>query len=239
MVLVLVIHDPRILTVSGLAYCRAFVMIAESFSDPSLENAMRLYATATSPYARKVRIAIKEKGLACEVEWVDLRDQDHPASQHNPLGKVPVLVDSAGEGIYDSTVIIQYLELFHPEPPILPTEPREKLRCLRMEALADGIMDSTVAWVMEHRRNGECQDGMILEKMRGKVLAALAFLQQDIHKWSEAHNAKVLDLAQISTIAAIGYVDLRAPEFLVPYPDLHQWYQQLGHRASVAETVPA
>ncbi len=200
---------------------------------------MRLYATATSPYARKIRIAIREKGLACEVEWVDLRAQDHPASQYNPLGKIPVLVDSAGEAIFDSTVIIQYLELLHPEPAILPADPREKLSCLRLEALADGIMDSTVAWVMEHRRNGECQDGMILEKMRSKVMTALAFLQQEIRKWPGAHDALVLDLAQISTIAAIGYVDLRAPEFLVPYQDLHQWYQQMGHRASVAETVPA
>ena len=72
---------------------------------------MRLYATRTSPYARKVRIALLEKNIPCVLEWVDLRAADHGALEHNPLGKIPVLVRNDGSAVYDSAVIIQYLEI--------------------------------------------------------------------------------------------------------------------------------
>ncbi|WP_308389584.1 glutathione S-transferase N-terminal domain-containing protein [Acidithiobacillus sp. AMEEHan] len=196
---------------------------------------MRLLSTPTSPYARKVRIALREKNLSCEVETVDLRDPAHAGKAQNPLGKIPVLLRNDGEAIYDSAVILQYLELFHPQPPLLPSDPAEKIRCLRLEALADGIMDATIAWVQEHRRSKDCQDPGLLKKQRDKVQDGLAFLQTQSRDW---RHDSALDLGQIGAIAAIGYVDLRAPELLVPYVDLHRWYQSLRDRPSVAETAP-
>lgn len=196
---------------------------------------MRLLSTPTSPYARKVHIALREKNLPCEIEIVDLRDPEHAGKEQNPLGKIPILLCNDGEAIYDSAVILQYLELLHPQPPLLPSDPMDKVRCLRLEALADGIMDATIAWVQEHRRRKDCQDPSLLKKQRSKVQDGLAFLQTQSRDWSPDSP---LDLGRIGAIAAIGYVDLRAPELLVPYADLHRWYQSLRDRPSVAETAP-
>ncbi|MGE4531229.1 MAG: glutathione S-transferase family protein, partial [Acidithiobacillus sp.] len=97
---------------------------------------MRLFATETSPYARKVRLALLEKNIPCAVEWVNLRTPDHAALQHNPLGKIPVLLRNDGSAVYDSAVIIQYLEVLCPEPAIIPHDPEARIEALRIEALA-------------------------------------------------------------------------------------------------------
>ncbi|MCE5387255.1 MAG: glutathione S-transferase N-terminal domain-containing protein [Acidithiobacillus sp.] len=199
---------------------------------------MRLYVTPTSPYARKVRIALMEKGLAFALEKVDLRDPEHGARQWNPLGKIPVLVTNAGEAFFDSAVILQYLETSHPQPPLLPADPMAKLSCLRLEALANGIMDATVAWVQEQRRSKDCQDPALLQKLRNKTQTALAYLEEQSRHWQAPKPKEPLPLGQIGAVAAIGYVDLRAPELLVPYPDLQHWFQSLRDRPSVAQTMP-
>lgn len=199
---------------------------------------MRLYATQTSPYARKVRIALLEKNLPCVLEWVDLRAADHGALEHNPLGKIPVLVRNDGSAVYDSAVIIQYLEILHPEPAILPHDPEARIEALRIEALASGIMDITVAWVLEQRHATDCQDADMLQRARGRVLAALAMLQEETGAWKEARALPVLTLAQIATVAAVGYVDLRAPDFLLQFPNLTTWMHSLRQRPSINATAP-
>jgi glutathione S-transferase len=199
---------------------------------------MRLYATQTSPYARKVRIALLEKNIPCALEWVDLRAADHGALEHNPLGKIPVLVRNDGSAVYDSAVIIQYLEILHPEPAIIPHDPEARIETLRIEALAGGIMDTTVAWVLEQRHSKDCQDAGVLQRARNKVLAALAVLQEEACAWQDLAAAPVLNLAQIATIAAVGYVDLRAPDFLLQFPDLTTWMHSLHQRSAISATAP-
>lgn len=199
---------------------------------------MRLFATQTSPYARKVRMVLMEKGIACDMEWVDLRASDHPALAHNPLGKVPVLLRNDGEPIYDSAVIVQFLEQFRPDPVIIPHDPEGRLRALRSEALSGGIMDATVAWVQEQRRSKDCQDQALLLRLRGKVVAGLTTLQQESAGWTHGRDLPVLPLQQIAAVAATAYVDLRAPDFLVQFPDLVAWLHSLHDRPSVAQTEP-
>ncbi|AEM48941.1 Glutathione S-transferase domain-containing protein [Acidithiobacillus ferrivorans SS3] len=199
---------------------------------------MRLYATQTSPYARKVRIALLEKNIPCALEWVDLRATDHGALEHNPLGKIPVLVRDDGAAVYDSAVIIQYLEILRPEPAIIPHDPEARIAALRIEALASGIMDSTVAWVLEQRHSNDCQDLDMLQRARGKIVAALAVLQEETCGWKDVAAAPVLNLAQIATIAAVGYVDLRAPDFLLQFPELTTWMHALRQRPGISATVP-
>ena len=199
---------------------------------------MRLYATQTSPYARKVQIALLEKNIPCDVDWVDLRAPGHAALEHNPLGKIPVLVRDDGSSVYDSAVIIQYLEILCPEPAIIPHDPEARIEALRIEALASGIMDTTIAWVLEQRHAGDCQDAAMLQRARGKILAALAMLQEETDAWQDAGTAPVLTLAQIATVAAVGYVDLRAPDFLLQFPDLTAWMHTMRLRPSVSATAP-
>jgi len=198
---------------------------------------MRLYATPTSPYARKVRIVLAEKDIPYDLEWVDLRSPDHPARTVNPLGKIPVLILNDGTPVYDSSVIVQYLDLAHPQPPVIPADPPGRLRALRGEALADGIMDSTIAWVMEQRRKSDCQDSELLARMRGKVITALSMLQAQVPQWQDKVSAEHLELPEIAAIAAIAYVDLRAPEFLLGFADLMSWYQRMRHRPCIADTA--
>ncbi|WP_414040370.1 glutathione S-transferase N-terminal domain-containing protein [Acidithiobacillus sp. M4-SHS-6] len=199
---------------------------------------MRLFATETSPYARKVRMALLEKNISCEVEWVNLRAPDHAALSHNPLGKIPVLLRNDGSAVYDSAVIIQYLELLRPDPAIIPRDPEARIETLRVEALASGIMDSTIAWVLEQRHTAECQNLNMLQRARSKVSTALAMLQEESKAWKDAANAPVLSLSQIASVAAVGYVDLRAPDFLVQFPDLLAWMHSMRLRPSVSATLP-
>ncbi|MFA7657511.1 glutathione S-transferase N-terminal domain-containing protein [Acidithiobacillus thiooxidans] len=199
---------------------------------------MRLFATETSPYARKVRIVLLEKNIPCEVEWVNLRTQDHAALAHNPLGKIPVLLRNDGSAVYDSAVIVQYLEVLRPDPAIIPKDPEARIEALRVEALASGIMDTTIAWVLEQRHAADCQDLNMLQRARGKVTTALAMLQEETRAWKDVGSAPVLNLSQIATVAAVGYVDLRAPDFLVQFPDLLAWMHSMRSRPSVSATLP-
>ncbi|MBU2810809.1 glutathione S-transferase [Acidithiobacillus thiooxidans] len=199
---------------------------------------MRLFATETSPYARKVRIVLLEKNIPCEVEWVNLRTQDHAALAHNPLGKIPVLLRNDGSAVYDSAVIVQYLEVLRPDPAIIPKDPEARIEALRVEALASGIMDTTIAWVLEQRHAADCQDLNMLQRARGKVTTALAMLQEETRAWKDVGSAPVLNLSQIATVAAVGYVDLRAPDFLVQFPDLLAWMHSMRLRPSVSATLP-
>ncbi|MGC9205948.1 glutathione S-transferase N-terminal domain-containing protein [Acidithiobacillus sp.] len=199
---------------------------------------MRLFATETSPYARKVRMVLLEKNIPCEVEWVNLRTQDHAALTHNPLGKIPVLLRNDGSAVYDSAVIVQYLEVLRPDPAIIPKDPEARIEALRVEALASGIMDTTIAWVLEQRHAADCQDLNMLQRARGKVTTALAMLQEETRAWKDVGSAPVLNLSQIATVAAVGYVDLRAPDFLVQFPDLLAWMHSMRLRPSVSATLP-
>lgn len=199
---------------------------------------MRLFATKTSPYARKVRIALLEKGLPFDVEWVDLRAPDHPALAHNPLGKIPVLLPPEREPLFDSSVILQYLDQVKPQPRLLPPEGEARIAMLRTEALADGLMDATVAWIQEQRRPKECQDQGLLVRLKGKIDRALGALETLCQNDRLSTGRGLFQLDAIAVLAGHGYVDLRAPQFLVPYPALGAFALAQRDRPSVRETAP-
>jgi glutathione S-transferase len=106
---------------------------------------MKLLSATPSPFARKVRIALHEKKipfeLICEVPWT----ADANAPRYNPLGKIPVLIPDDGEPVYESSFILEYLDVMHPEIPMLPPDPRQRLQARRLEVLADGACDAIVA----------------------------------------------------------------------------------------------
>lgn len=113
---------------------------------------MKLISAKTSPFARKVRIALHEKALPFEliedVPW----NPDSTTSQFNPLEKLPVLVLDDGTNVYDSRLILEWLEHHHPEPPLLSREPREAFDARRLEVLADGALDALVLLFWEQSR---------------------------------------------------------------------------------------
>src|SRR5262249_60740692 len=116
---------------------------------------MKLIASLTSPYARKVRIALAEKKIEYELVEAAPFAPDTAVPSYNPLGKVPVLVLDDGTNLFDSRVIVEYLDTVSPVSRLIPEPSRQRIAVKRWEALADGICDAAVAGVVEGRRPGK------------------------------------------------------------------------------------
>src|SRR5919109_5503743 len=103
---------------------------------------MKLLASLASPYTRKVRIVLAEKKIDCEMELVDVSPVENPVNAHNPLGKIPALVLDDGTALYDSRVIVEFLDGKSPIGRLIPEELRDRVAVRRWEALADGVLDA-------------------------------------------------------------------------------------------------
>src|SRR5262245_10948327 len=123
---------------------------------------MKLWCSPTSPYARKVRIVLREKAIACS-ELLPSAARVEIGSK-NPLGKVPTLELDDGRVLYDSTVIVEYLEGLQPEPALIPSSFYDRIEARRWEALADGIADAVVTAMLESKRSVLQRDSSVIEK---------------------------------------------------------------------------
>ena len=103
---------------------------------------MKLLGSLASPYTRKVRVVAAEKKIECELELVDVNPVENPVNTHNPLGKVPTLVLDDGTALYDSRVIVEFLDARSPLGRLIPEETRDRMAVRRWEALADGVLDA-------------------------------------------------------------------------------------------------
>lgn len=196
---------------------------------------MKLFTSPTSPYGRKIRVILLEKGLPFEEEnpftsGANLADK-------NPLGKVPTLLLSDGTCLFDSVVIAEHLELAHPEPRLLPADAAAKIRCKRWEALCDGVCDVVMPAVMERARPATDQRAAVIEKAVGKVTAALTHLDAAVagRRYLEGDS---FSLADICAVCAVGYLRLRFPELLVGHAALAAYDAALADHPSVVSTVP-
>ncbi len=200
---------------------------------------MKLLYTPNSPYARKVRIVAIEKHIDIELEEVDLGAPDSPVVQYNPLGKVPVLILDDGTGLYDSRVIIEYLDARTPVTRLMPNDTRLRIDVIRWGALADGICDATVAIMLEERKDQQHQSAAFIEKQYTKVVNGLAALNKDISKKKWCVN-ETFSLADIAVGCMLGYVSLRLKslDWQNQYPSLAKQYTLLSKRPSFKETAP-
>lgn len=199
---------------------------------------MKLIASLTSPFARKIRILLMEKAIPCElvvdIPWsADTRTPDY-----NPLGKVPVLLPDDGPPLYDSRVIAEYLDLVA-GPAFFPADPRSRVEVRRLEALADGIADAAAAVFVERRRPEALISEEWIERQQQKIRAGLQALEADLgEKRYLAGDA--LTVADIAAVSALGYLDLRFPEtaWRTGCAGLRDLYERLALRSSVRETHP-
>jgi glutathione S-transferase len=199
---------------------------------------MKLLYTVNSPYARKVRIVAAEKHIEMELELVVLADPDCPVQQYNPLGKVPVLILDDGDSLYDSRVIVEYLDHRTPLAHLLPQDHNAKIRVRRWEALADGVCDASVAVIMEQRK--ESPSTSLIDKQMGKVLSGLQTLNDDLDKNNWCVN-NTFSLADIALGCTLGYLQLRFAEvfdFPKTYPNLHRLNAALLKRESFQNSLP-
>lgn len=199
---------------------------------------MKLYASLTSPYARKVRVVLHEKRIECQLEPVNPWDADSPLPAVNPLGKVPVLMLDDGTALYDSRVIVDYLDSISPVSKLLADGARGTALIKRWEALADGLLDAGVAIMLKRRRPAERQDAGWLKRQHDKLTAGLALMAADLTDRTWCHG-NGFTLADITVGCTLGWLDLRLPWLdWRQYPALTGHYERLMTRPSFADTCP-
>ena len=173
---------------------------------------MKLIIAKPSPFARKVRIGLHEKRMEFE-ELVDLPwNPGAIVSDINPLGKVPVLIPDDGNAIYDSSVIIEYLETLSNEPKLIPTEPIRRVRVRQIEALADGIADAAVLIILEKHRVKMVQSIDWIARQQTKIDAGITALAEYLGG-SLLFDDDKFSVADIATTCTLGYLDLRFPDY--------------------------
>lgn len=200
---------------------------------------MKLLYTLNSPYARKVRIVALEKHIELELQEVVLADPACIVKNHNPLGKVPVLVLADGNSVYDSRVIVEYLDNHAPGTHLIPTVNSSKIWVRRWEALADGVCDAAVSAMLEGRKPLEQQSQANIDKQLDKVTRGLEVLNLDITKKKWCVN-ETFSLADIALGCTLGYLDLRYKHlnWQDKYVNLARHYSLLVKRPSFKLTMP-
>ena len=200
---------------------------------------MKLIASYTSPYARKVRIALAEKKIEYDFVEESPWAEQTTVPTYNPLGKVPVLVLDDGTTLFDSRVIVEYLDTVSPVSRLIPEPNRQRIVVKRWEALADGICDAAVAVVLESKRSARQQNKDWLDRQLRKIDLGLKELGNELGEkvWC---NGEAYSLADIATGCALAYLDLRhaAVDWRSAYPNLVKLAEKLAKRPSFAETVP-
>ncbi len=203
---------------------------------------MKLIGSLTSPFVRKVRVVLAEKKLDYKFEVEDVWAADTQIMQSNPLGKVPCLVMEGGEAIFDSRVIVEYVDTLSPVGKLIPTTGRERAEVKTWEALSDGLLDASILARLEAswpgRKEGERSQAWI-DRQLDKVNASVKAISQGLgdRPWCTGNHHS---LADISVGCALGYLDFRFPQinWRDDYPNLGKLFDKLSQRASFIDTAP-
>ena len=137
---------------------------------------MKLLSSPASPYTRKVRIVLTEKKIECELETVDVAPAENPVNAHNPLGKIPTLLLDDGTALYDSRVIVEFLDGKSPISRLIPEELRDRVAVRRWEALADGVLDAGLLVRYESMRPKNEQSRAWSDKQLARIKRGMALM---------------------------------------------------------------
>lgn len=200
---------------------------------------MKLFTSLTSPYGRKVRVVLAEKKIPFQLQVENPWQPDSPVLEVNPLGKVPVLVLEGGVSVFDSRVIVEYLDHVSPVAHLIPSEPKSRMTVRGLEALADGVTDAVVALYLEKKRPPEQQSSDWLVLQERTVFRGLEALAEALgeNPWFLGNN---MTLADVACGCTLGYLDLRAPDidWRSAHPNLAKLAEKLAARASFKDTLP-
>lgn len=193
---------------------------------------MKLIGALTSPYVRKVRVVMAEKKLDYQFELEDVWNAD-TILKANPLGKVPCLVLEGGEAVFDSRVIVEYLDTRSPLNRLIPESGRGRTEVRTWEALADGVLDAAILARLEATwagRSAEQRSQAWIDRQLGRVDGALVAMSTGLgdKPWCSGIH---LSLADIAVGCALGYLDFRFPQI--------DWRSRHANLAKLAEKLEA
>ena len=202
---------------------------------------MKLFYGTTSPFVRKVVVTAIELGLNDRIE----RDETFPWATDtqyggvNPVGKVPALITDDGQVLYDSQVIVEYLDSLHNGRKLIPPSGSKRFDQLRISSLAHGMMDAVILLFSElTRRPPELHWQYWDDRMRGTVDRSLDALEADAARF----EPDLPDLAQITTACAVGWIEFRLEtlgiDFREGHPVLSRWFDVFSKRPSMLSSVP-
>ena len=206
-------------------------------ADPS--EVLRLRTSLTSPYGRKARAVVIERGLQDRVAVVETDPwaPDTDLGRDNPIGKVPTLILPDGTVLMDSPLVCEYLDWSAPDgPALIPAAGLDRVRVQRVHALADGMMDATVARLLDLRRPQELQWEAWRDRQALVVVRTCDLLEAEIGRIA----AEPISIGQLTVAIALDYLDLRYPEagWRTGRDALADWHAAFVDRPSLAETVP-
>jgi glutathione S-transferase len=202
---------------------------------------MKLLGSPTSPYVRKVRIVMAEKKLDYQFVVEDVWGSD-AILKSNPLGKVPCLVMEGGEAVFDSRVIVEYVDTLSPVGRLIPQSGRERVEVRTWEALADGLLDAAILARLEQtwpgRTDGE-RSGAWVDRQMTKVHATLKAMGQGLGEKAFCSGIH-FSLSDIAVGCALGYLDYRFPhiDWRGEHPNLARLHEKLIARQSFVDSAP-
>ena len=203
---------------------------------------MKLIGSTSSPYVRKVRVVMAEKRLDYQFILEDVWAADTVISNSNPLGKVPCLVMEGGEAMFDSRVIVEYLDTLSPVGKLIPQPGRERAEVKTWEALADGVMDAGILGRLEATWAGRSdteRSQAWIDRQRGKITLGIEAMAKGLGDKPFCSGIH-LSLSDIAVGCALGWIGFRYPDvdWRGDYANLGKLYDKLMTRASFADTAP-
>ncbi len=203
---------------------------------------MKLIGSVTSPYVRKVRVVMAEKKLDYNFVLEDVWAATTQIQEANPLGKVPCLVMEGGEALFDSRVIVEYLDTLSPVGKLIPTMGREKAEVKTWEALADGLCDAAILARLEATWSGRTKaqrSQAWIDRQTAKMAGSLKAMSQGLGERPFCTGIH-LSLADVAVGCALGYLDFRFPQinWRADYLNLVKLSDKLATRPSFVETQP-
>jgi glutathione S-transferase len=193
---------------------------------------MKLHWSPRSPYVRKTVVAIFEKGLDGQIEFVrsvvPTDDFNHAIFTDNPFGQIPTLVDGDGTAWFGSSIILERLDLLHAEPRMFPNDARLRVETRSREALGEGVVDITIGLLLE-RLNPSQQTATIQARLLNKLTNALGQLERTIDRYAG------FDAGSIAVASALAYIDFRFPsiKWREERKALTAWYAKVSERPSM------
>lgn len=201
---------------------------------------MKLIGSLTSPYVRKVRVVMAEKKIDYTLVLDNVWDAGSTVQTVNPLGKVPCLVMEDGSTLYDSRVIVDYLDTLTPVSKLLPANGRERSAVKCWEALADGVLDAAILVRLEKTlRPAEQQSEDWIQRQLGKVHAGLKSMSHGLGDAAYCCGNHY-SLADVAVGCTLGWLNFRFPDIAWrdDYPNLGKLFDKVSERPSFKDTVP-